>query len=173
MTGIALMVSDSFGRRTLVGDLIAFIVAISYAGAIVITRRCRTLSMLPAVLLGSLMAAFIALPFATPLAVDRSALALLAVFGAGQFGLGLALFVTGAPRLPAAVAALLGMLEPILGPFWVWLWMGEQPSRRAFAGGAIVLAAVLSHIVAELARGSSGSATRGDYAVVSPKTSSG
>jgi drug/metabolite transporter (DMT)-like permease len=173
MTGIGLMVSDSFGRGTLVGDLIAFVVAISYAGAIVTTRRYRALSMMPGVLLGSLVAALIALPFASPLAVDRSALALLVVFGAGQFGLGLALFVTGAPRLPAAVAALLGTLEPILGPFWVWLWMGEQPSTRALAGGAIVLAAVLSHIAAELARGSTGSATGGDYGVVRPKTSSG
>ena len=40
-------------------------------------------------------------------------------FGAIQFGAGLALFTTGARLVPAANVALLSVLEPILGAFWV------------------------------------------------------
>jgi drug/metabolite transporter (DMT)-like permease len=71
---------------------------------------------------------------------------LLAFFGAGQLGLGFALFSFGAPLIPVAEAALLNVLEPIFGPFWVWLVLGEQPSRGAILGGIIVLAALAVHI---------------------------
>jgi drug/metabolite transporter (DMT)-like permease len=38
------------------------------------------------------------------------------------------------------------VLEPIFGPFWVWLVLGEQPSRGAILGGVIVLAALAAHL---------------------------
>ena len=77
---------------------------------------------------------------------------LLAGFGAGSFGLGLALFVTGARLVPAAVAALLGVAETVLGPFWVWLAFGETPAARTLLGGGIVLAALLAHLAWQRAR---------------------
>ena len=56
------------------------------------------------------------------------------------------MFSFGAPLIPAAEAALLNLLEPIFGPFWVWLVLGEPPSRGAILGGAIVLAALAAHL---------------------------
>ena len=61
-------------------------------------------------------------------------------------GLGFALFSFGAPLIPVVEAALLSMLEPILGPFWVWLALGERPSQGAILGGLIVLAALAAHL---------------------------
>ena len=66
-------------------------------------------------------------------AVTPAELALLAGFGALSFGLGLALFVTGARLLPAATAALIGVAETVLGPLWVWLAWGETPAARTLA----------------------------------------
>ena len=40
---------------------------------------------------------------------------------------------------------LLALLEPILGPLWVWALMGERPGRAALAGSAIVLTAVIAN----------------------------
>ena len=70
----------------------------------------------------------ISFPLAAPLSVNGHDFALLAFFGAGQLGVGLILLVTGARLIPAAQSALLGMLEPILGPAWVWILLGERPS---------------------------------------------
>ena len=50
------------------------------------------------------------------------------------------------------LAALIGTFEPILGPIWVWLVHGEEPSERTLLGGAIVFAAVLAHIALEFRR---------------------
>ncbi len=43
--------------------------------------------------------------------------------------------------LSALEAALLGMLEPALNPFWTWLLHNERPAPQALTGGAIMLAA--------------------------------
>lgn len=56
----------------------------------------------------------------------------------------------GARRLPAAQATLLGSAEMPMGPLWVWLFFNEMPATETFAGGALVLAAILGNIVVEL-----------------------
>ena len=64
--------------------------------------------------------------------------------------MGLALFVTGVRLLPSAIAALIGIAEPVLGPVWVWLIHHEVPSQSTMLGGAIVFLALLAHIVWQL-----------------------
>ena len=150
MAGIALMVSGSHGHGGLLGDLIALGIAVGYGGAIVITRTRRTVRMTPAMCIATAAAMLIALPLAHPWQVSATDIPLLAVFGAGQLGVGMVLFAAGSPRVPAAATALLGTLEPILGPVWVWLFIGEAPGARALAGGAVVLAALVGNTLAEV-----------------------
>lgn len=69
-----------------------------------------------------------------------------------EFGLGLALFATGARLIPAAFAALLGTLETVLGPIWVWLIHDETPSARTVLGGTVIFVALLVHIALEFRR---------------------
>jgi drug/metabolite transporter (DMT)-like permease len=49
--------------------------------------------------------------------------------------------------LPSALAALIGVAEPVLGPLWVWLIHGELPGLRTLIGGAAVFVALLAHLV--------------------------
>ena len=72
--------------------------------------------------------------------------ALLFVFGALNLGLGMALFVSGVRLLPAAIGALIGTVEPVLGPIWVWLVHGEVPGERTLIGGAVVVLALVLHL---------------------------
>ena len=69
--------------------------------------------------------------------------ALLVGLGIGQIGLGLIFLTIGARLIPAAEVALITLLEIVLGPLWVWIFLCEQPSATTIAGGAIVLAAVV------------------------------
>jgi drug/metabolite transporter (DMT)-like permease len=77
--------------------------------------------------------------------------ALLAVFGVGQFGVGFLLFMGGARLIPAAQSSLIGMLETVLGPLWVWLALGERPEPASLAGGALILTALLANSVVDFA----------------------
>ena len=152
MGGITLMVSDSYGSGSALGDVFAFLIPVSFAGVIVITRRYREIRMTPAACAGAAIAMLASLAYAAPFSVTVHDLPLLVLFGAGQLGAGMALFVTGARLIPAAHTALLGMLEPILGPIWVWLALGERPSQAVLVGGTIVIASILAKTLLDITR---------------------
>ncbi|MFB2549779.1 DMT family transporter [Ensifer soli] len=153
IAGVAIMVSGSItGRVSPVGDVLALVIAFSFATATVITRRYAHLRMTPAVCLGTVIACAVAATQASGFAVTPDQFCILSVFGAFNFGLGLALFVTGARLLPAALAALIGTLETVLGPLWVALIHGEVPGIETVAGGLIVLSALLAYLGLELRR---------------------
>jgi drug/metabolite transporter (DMT)-like permease len=106
--------------------------------------------MTPAACLGAAIGAGVALPLAESLSVEVGDMGLLALFGGCQLGLGLALFTAGARLVPAAEAALIAVLETILGPLWVWLLFAEDPGAPAIVGGVIVLAALTLHTLMDL-----------------------
>ena len=130
------------------GDLVSAVMGISFAVMIVLARRHRDVSTTSAMCLATALVTLVALPFAH-LAVTPGDLALLALFGVGQMGLGLVMFTAGVRLIPAADAGLITVLEVILAPIWVWLAFGEDPGTRAVIGGTIVLAAVIAHTIFE------------------------
>jgi len=153
IAGAVIMVTDSYAHGSVAGDLVAICIALAQAVAIILFRTHRNLSLIPGINLAMLIAACIAAPLASfaPMALKDAGL--VGFFGAGQLGLGLALFASGARLIPAAQTAMYGVLEPVIGPVWVWLALGEQPSRAGFIGGATVIAALLLFTVATM-RGS-------------------
>lgn len=154
MAGVAVMVSEGLGQGgSLFGSALSLVIAVAFALATVITRAKAGIRMVPAVFLGVALAALIAAPLAGSLAVSLAETGWLVAFGALNLGLGLALFVTGARLLPAAVAALIGTAEPVLGPLWVWMVHEEVPGARTLFGGAIVVAALVLHAAVGLRRG--------------------
>lgn len=146
LAGATVMASHSWGAGSITGDLLALTTAIAFAGATVIVRRHRHLRMTAAAGLASVFSAIFAWGPARPLDVAPGDLALLALFGAAQLGLGLVLFMAGARLIPVAEASLIGVLESVLGPVWVWLALGETPAPAALVGGAIILTALVVHI---------------------------
>jgi drug/metabolite transporter (DMT)-like permease len=154
LAGSAIMVSRYFfatpAAGSLRGDLLALLVALAFATATVLLRRRRHVQMLPAAALAALLTSLAAAVFARPRSVEPGGLLLLAFFGAGQLGLGMILFTAGARRIPVAEASLIGVLESVLGPVWVWLAFGENPGRPSVGGGAVVLAALAAHTAADL-----------------------
>jgi len=146
--GVGIMVSGSLtGQVSPMGDALSLLMAFAFAGATVITRRHDKVAMMPAVCTGTLMAAAVAATQARAFAVSPADGALLFVFGAMNLGLGLALFVRGVRRIPATLAALIGVAEPVLGPVWIWLVHGEVTGSRTLLGGGVVLTALLAHLL--------------------------
>jgi hypothetical protein len=56
-----------------------------------------------------------------------------------QVGAGLILYTLGSRSLPAAELALLSLAEVLLGPLWVWLFLGETASLNTLIGGMVLL----------------------------------
>ena len=57
--------------------------------------------------------------------------------------IGLGLFLSGARYAPAAEIALLALVETVLGPIWVWIFIGETPTQLALIGGSIVVLSIV------------------------------
>lgn len=155
--GVFIMVSDARSdNASLIGNGLAILIAVMFSIATVITRRKSDVHMTPAVTLGTAVAtvvsAGITASSAANLSVSLADFAWLVAFGAINLGLGLAMFAMGARLIPAALAALIGTLEPVLGPVWVWLVHGEVPSDRTVIGGSVVFVALFVHLLLDFLR---------------------
>ncbi len=73
--------------------------------------------------------------------------------GVVQIGLSYILFIKGVRGGTRPLdASLIGFIEPLLNPVWVFLFVGEQPSRWALLGGAVIIAAIAAHTLRQYAR---------------------
>jgi drug/metabolite transporter, DME family len=144
--GIGIMVADKSGSVVLNGSLAALGSAFGFAVFTVALRWGRTGEMLPAVFLSGLFAIAITfgicqfLGLSIVLSVHDGAVAM--GMGVFQVGAGLILYTLGSRSLPAAELALLSLAEVLLGPLWVWLFLGETASLNTLMGGAVLLAAI-------------------------------
>lgn len=145
LLGVVVMVGGAGRTGSLAGMLLALLMSIAFAVVMVVMRRHREVSMMPANLLAILLTILAGLLFASPSALDASALAWLAAFGVVQMGLGTILFTAGVRHIPAAQTALVTLLEVVLAPLWVWLAFAETPPGTTLAGGLLILLAVLGH----------------------------
>lgn len=76
-----------------------------------------------------------------------------AFLGVVQIGLSYILFIKGVSGGTRPLdASIIGFIEPLLNPVWVFLFVGERPSNWAILGGAIIIATVASHTIAQYRR---------------------
>lgn len=150
MAGIVAIVAGSLGEGHILGDLLAVGMTISFAFVIVIPRTKPNLPMLPTTILSAFATMALFSPLSAPTGLDAHNWTTLAAFGLTNFSIALFLFLFGARRIPSAEAALIGTLEIVLAPVWVWLLLAEQPTTAAIAGGVAVLSAVVWHTISDL-----------------------
>ena len=141
VAGVGVMVGGPGGAGA-IGQALSFLVSASFAGVIVIARHRRDVSMAPAMCLSQLVVAVCAAPFAS-VAMGGKDVALLAALGITQIGLGFVFLTIGSRLIPAGEVALITLLEVVLGPLWVWVFLSERPSTATLLGGVVVLGAVL------------------------------
>lgn len=146
--GVAVMGSDRSAEISTAGLALAFAMAFSMAMTIVAFRKHSDAGCWPIGCLSNALTAAVSVFLAQPFAVTPPDLVYLLLFALVQMTLGLGLFVMGTRRLPAADGAIIGLLEAPLAPLWVWLAFEETPSGGTMIGGALVLAAAASHIIA-------------------------
>jgi drug/metabolite transporter (DMT)-like permease len=130
----------------LFGDVLAFGMTLCMAIMMLIIRQHHETPMLPAACLSALLCPLLVWPFAAPLDVAAIDLLKLFLFGTTQFGLGLVFLTVGGQMVSATENALINTLETPLAVAWVWVCFSEAPSVANFAGGMIVMAAVVGHV---------------------------
>lgn len=144
--GLALSVAGTLQAGALAGMGVAFIVVLCMSGNYVVVRHRRDVGMAPSLVLAGLISAAVALPFAHPAGLTMASVPWLLALGPGQLAGGLLLYLAALKRIPAGRAALLGLLELVLGPIWVWALDGEKPADLTLLGGVVVIGSAAANV---------------------------
>ena len=142
--GIYIVMSGNFGGDKLVGDLFALATAVMMGFTFTLTRKYKTINMVPVNAIGGVIAAFIAYimanKIAVPIEVFKYVLAMGTILSI-SFSL-----ITIAPRyMPAAEVGMIMPLETVLGTLIAWYVINEEPTANALIGGSIVIVTLFLH----------------------------
>jgi drug/metabolite transporter (DMT)-like permease len=141
--GMLLFFAGKFESRGFAGEISALLSSVCFALLVLSLRRERGAAAEAVVTWGNVLAAVAILPFVwNDLALTATSGIVLAYLGIIQIGGAYALFVSGLKHVKATEAALIGMIEPVCNPIWVFLFLGERPGVFSIVGGATVLGAI-------------------------------
>src|SRR5688572_26663245 len=115
-------------------------------------RNPKSTNPLISVIYGNFLLAILTLPSGvTALPVmNLTDIGSVAFLGIVQIGISYILFIKGVTGGTRPLdASIIGFIEPLLNPVWVFLFVGERPSQWAILGGAIIIATVVVHTLAQ------------------------
>ena len=124
------------------GDILGLVTAFGLAIGAVTIRSAKKKNLVPSAVVGKLIVAIFFIETYTLVGRDLWIVPLMCLMCvAVPFVL-----VTIAPRfIPAEEVNLFFLLETIIGPFWVWLVIREQPSLETIQGGAVIIITIAIH----------------------------
>jgi len=146
MSGVLLIVGSSLSIQTseqFIGNIVAFIMPISFAILVIVIRKYPNVDMVPAQFIAGVFAAIVGYVIAGKLSISLHDLFLASLAGFFQIGFGFIFITIGARTTPSAMVGIIMLTEAVLGPLWAWLFVGENPPFIVLIGGAIVILAVL------------------------------
>ncbi|MFP4672800.1 MAG: DMT family transporter, partial [Desulfohalobiaceae bacterium] len=139
MLGVGLVFKGSLQAANISGDLFALAAAMTVGGNFTLLRRNPDLDRAPLVAWGGFISAAVALFWSSPLSLPVQSYLVFALMGLLQMPLALLLLAVATRMLTAPEVSMVLLLEAVLGPFWVWLILGETPPEATWLGGTIIL----------------------------------
>jgi len=146
MSGVLLIVGSSLSIQSseqFIGNIVAFIMPISFAILVVIIRKYPNVDMVPAQFIAGILAAIIGYFIAGKLSISPHDLFLALMAGFFQIGFGFILITIGSQTTPSAVVGVLMLTEAVFGPLWAWLFINEIPPMSVLIGGGIIIFSIL------------------------------
>lgn len=148
--GISLFFFGSLGSGRLLGNGLALLAGISFALGMVALRSLKDASPVLALFFSHLVPVVIGLPFVftAPPMLSAANIIRVTFLGLVQIGAASLLYAYAIRRLSAVNAMLISQLEPVFNPLWLFIFLGELPTRYALAGGLLIIAAAVISSIA-------------------------
>ncbi|MCA9101131.1 MAG: EamA family transporter, partial [Planctomycetales bacterium] len=139
--GMSVILAFEVRGQTTAGVSWGVVSGVFYAAVIVTLRWLRDLGTIWLVAVNHLVAAAVLLPLviAAGRTPSLTQLFVLCAFGLLQMAIPYVLFARGLRSVPAAEAAMIALVEPVVMPLWVLLAWGERPAIWTVAGAALIL----------------------------------
>ena len=147
LAGMVLFFFDQLDGGHLLGNILAIGAGLAFSGVFFINSLPEASSE-DASMLAFLASFVISIPFLGDVwKMNQTAVVALLALGIFQVGLASILFAKGTKLTSPVSASLIGLLEAILNPVWVFLFYGEKVGKFALVGAAVILLAVVLNIV--------------------------
>jgi drug/metabolite transporter, DME family len=147
IAGVAVMTGGELHATNVMGQFIALVSALSFAGYSLCTRGSRPQDLDAALIGVGVLTACAGLTALSIQGLPLMAAPLDAVIafchGALLLSAGLFLYGQGSRYVPAVTFTMLAQGEAVLAPVWGYLYFAETPTRATVLGGALILAAVV------------------------------
>jgi len=143
ISGILIMLGGSISPGQMTGNLVAFIMPISFAILIIIVRKFPNVDMIPLQLVAGIFAMTIGFLMSPTILISLKDIFLGFLAGFFQLGFGFIFITIGARTTPSALVGIIMLTEAVLGPFWAWMFVNENLSLPVLIGGSTVIFAVI------------------------------
>lgn len=140
--GMTLFFLDNLSTTGILGNIFAVASGVSFALQTIFLRMQKDGSPWESIFLGNILTAIIGLPFLSVSWPSYSGWIDLFILGVVQLGISYILYAKAIKHTPALEAILIPVIEPILNPVWVALFLGERPGPWSIVGGIIVLTTI-------------------------------
>ena len=125
-----------------IGDLWAVYIVIAFSLALTLLRRQKHISMLPAIPIGYIGAAFVMFWFIDPLETIATDGALYVMHGV-LIAVSTCGLTLGPRYISATEVSLLILLESVFAPVLAWVVLSEIPAHSTILGGVLILSALV------------------------------
>ncbi|MCA1623874.1 MAG: DMT family transporter [Acidobacteria bacterium] len=135
------------------GNVAALASGVFFGLYFILLRHPKSLQRNPAlsVFYGNILIVLLMFPIVLnnpPAQIGSNDILAILFLGIFQIGIAYVLFTNGiAGGVRSLDASIVGFVEPLLNPVWVFLFVGETPSVWAIIGGAIIIVAVVFHTI--------------------------
>ena len=146
MSGVLIILGSSLSIQSseqFLGNIVAFIMPISFAVLVIVIRKYPNVDMVPAQFTAGIVAAIIGFFIAGQLSISFHDLLLALLAGFFQIGFGFILITVGSQTTPAAIVGVMMLTESVFGPLWAWLFINEVPPTAVVIGGSVIIFSIL------------------------------
>ena len=150
ISGILLILGSTLSPGQMSGNIVAFIMPISFAVLILIVRKYPTVDMIPLQLIAGFIAMIIGYIISSKITVSAHDLLLGFLAGFFQIVFGFILITIGAKNTPSAMVGIIMLTEAVFGPLWAWIFANENPPILVIFGGGIIILAVFLQFFSKL-----------------------
>jgi len=152
--GMVLFFVGKLRPEDVAGNLLALASGVCFAVYVLMLRhsKAKLVNRASSVIYGNLLAIIMTAPWgiAVLASIGRFDLMTVVFLGVFQLGLSYTLFTYAMSQgVRSLDAGIIGYIEPLLNPVWVFLVLGEKPSKWALVGGAIIITVVIVHMLVD------------------------
>ena len=142
ISGLVLMLGNTLSIGQMSGNIVAFVMPIAFAILILIVRKYPNVDMIPLQFMAGIFAMMIGYFASSKINISPNDMFLAFLAGIFQIGLGFIFITIGAKKTKSAMVGIIMLTEAVLGPFWAWMFVNENPPMAVIIGGTIIIFAV-------------------------------